>query len=179
MTRPWRFLLLLAILSPFAILLMFDLLIRESPKPRPTPEPRAAPFRLCPDVRVDRLPQGLVLRDRDLRNLGENVMGRSIQYQGGAQRVWVAVGYEVLGALEDLDFTDESVQVVRGRRVKITTTDIISAHRIRAGVWEDARFESPCDEFTVVTWNLPRRAFLDVVGGVSIVSGESSQGGIG
>jgi hypothetical protein len=116
---------------------------------------------------------------RELRNLGENVMGRSIQYTGRGQRVWVGVGFEVLDALEDLDFTEESMEIVGGRRVNVTTTDIIAAHRIRAGVWEDERFEPPCDEFTVVTWNLTEKAFIDVLDGVRTVYGESRHGGIG
>jgi hypothetical protein len=121
----------------------------------------------------------LALIKRDLRNLGENVMGRSIQYTGQSQRVWVAVGYDVLDGLEDLDFTEESHLTVGEREVNITTTDIISAHRVRAGTWQDERFEPPCDEFSVVTWNLTRKKFIDVVDSVKVVYGESRQGGLG
>lgn len=110
----------------------------------------------------------MVLKDKELRNLGENVMGRSIEYTGGRQRVWVAVGFDVLDALEDLDFTEETTSIVGGRRVTISTTDIISAHRLRAGTWEDTRFEPPCDQFTVVAWNVGERSFLDIVGGVEV-----------
>lgn len=114
-----------------------------------------------------------MLKDKELRNLGENVMGRSIHYTGGRQRAWVAVGFDVLDSLEDLDFTEETTSIVGGRRVTISTTDIISAHRLRAGTWEDTRFESPCDQFTVVAWNLGEKAFLGVVGGVEVTPPES------
>jgi hypothetical protein len=171
MKATWRLLLLLAILSPFAVLTMFDLFIRNEPQPRPTASPRAVPFRICPPVRVEHVPEGLALKDSELRNLGGNVMGRSIQYTGGRQRVWVAVGFEVLDSLEDLDFTRESTRAVGGRTVTISTTDVLSGHRLRAGAWEDGRFETPCDRFTVVAWNLDRDAFLDVVNGVSVAPG--------
>jgi hypothetical protein len=128
---------------------------------------------------VRNVPRGLALIKRDLRNLGENVMGRSIQYTGRTQRVWVAVGYDVLDSLEDLDFTEESALTVGNRRVNVTTTDIIAAHRVRAGTWQDERFEPPCDEFSVVTWNLTEKKFIDVLDSVKVVYGESRQGGIG
>jgi hypothetical protein len=179
MKSPWRFLLLLAILSPFAFLFATGFFEREIPRPRPSPRPRPAAFRVCQGVSVGGLPQGSVLVERDLRNLGENVMGRSIQYSAGLRRVWVGVGYEVLDALEDLDFTQESTSDVRGRRVKISATDILSGHRLRAGVWEDERFQSPCDEFTVVTWNLSTKEFHKVLRGIEVVSPESQHGGIG
>jgi hypothetical protein len=89
------------------------------------------------------------------------------------------VGYEVLDALEDLDFTQESTSDVRGRQVKISATDILSGHRLRAGVWEDQRFESPCDELTVVAWNLSPKQFLKVLRGIDVLSPESQEGGIG
>jgi hypothetical protein len=168
MKGPWRSLLLLVVLSPFVFLFATGFFEREAPKPRPSPRPRPAPFRFCPEVQVKTLPQGLVLRDRDLRNLGDNVMGRSIQYSGGGQRVWVAVGFEVLDSLEDLDFTEESTTSVAGRQVTISTTNVLSGHRLRAGAWEDPRFESPCNRFTVVAWNLGKKAFLDIVGGVGV-----------
>lgn len=167
-----RVALLLVILSPFVFLLATDF-VREAPQPRPSPRPRPAPFRICPDVSVEGLPGELVLKDKELRNLGENVMGRSIQYTGGRQRVWVAVGFDVLDSLEDLDFTDETTSIVGGRRVTISTTDIISAHRLKAGTWEDTRFEAPCDQFTVIAWNLGEKAFLGVVGGVEVTPRES------
>lgn len=170
MKRARRYLVLVAILSPFAVLLLFDPFIRDVPEPRPAASPRAVPFQICPEVRVERLPDGLVLRDRELRNLGGNVMGRSIQYTGGRQRVWVAVGFEVLDSLEDLDFTQETTASIRGRRVTISTTDVLSGHRLRAGAWEDARFDSPCSRFTVVVWNLGKKDFLDIVSGVTVVS---------
>lgn len=177
--KPWRLLLVLAILSPFAVLLMFDLFIRDAPEPRPAPSPRPAEFRVCPGVAVRSVPDGMAVIRRELKNLGENVMGRSIEYSGGGRRVWLAVGFDVLDTLEDLDFTDESVRTIGQRRVSITTTDIISAHRIRAGAWLDERFEPPCDEFTLVTWNLPEETFRDVLIGVRVSHGESRQGGIG
>jgi hypothetical protein len=162
-----RVTLLFVILSPFLFLLATDF-VRDAPQPRPSPRPRPAPFRFCPDVSVGGLPGELVLKDKELRNLGQNVMGRSIQYTGGRQRVWVAVGFDVLDALEDLDFTEETTSIVDGHRVTISTTDIISAHRLKAGTWEDTRFESPCDQFTVVAWNLGEKAFLEVVDGVEV-----------
>lgn len=167
-----RVALLLVILSPFVFLLATDF-VREAPQPRPSPRPRPAPFRICPDVSVGGLPGEFVLKDKELRNLGENVMGRSIQYTGGRQQVWVAVGFDVLDSLEDLDFTEEMTSIVGSRRVTISTTDIISAHRLKAGTWEDTRFESPCDQFTVVGWNLGEKAFLGVVGGVEVTPPES------
>jgi hypothetical protein len=173
-----RFGLFLLILSPLAFLLVSDP-VRRAPDPRPSPSPRKAEFRVCPGVAVRSVPRGLGLVRRELRNLGQNVMGRSIQFGGRGQRVWVAVGFDVLDSLEDLDFTEESVESVGSRRVNITTTDIISAHRIRAGAWQDERFEPPCDEFTVVAWNLTEKTFLDVLGGVRVVYGESRHGGIG
>jgi hypothetical protein len=168
MKGPWRFLLLLVVLSPFVFLFATGFFEREAPEPRPSPRPRPAPFRFCPEVRVKTLPQGLVLKDRDLRNLGDNVMGRSIQYSAGSQRLWVAVGFDVLDSLEDLDFTEESTTAVGGRRVTISTTDIISAHRLQAGTWQDARFDPPCDQFTVVAWNLGKKEFFDIVAGVGV-----------
>lgn len=168
----------LMVVSPLAFLLFSDP-VKRVPEPRPTPEPRPASFRVCQGVTVEAVPEGLVLVKRDLRNLGENVMGRSIQYSSGLRRVWVGVGYEVLDALEDLDFTQESTSNVRGRRVKISVTDILSDHRLRAGVWEDKRFRAPCDEFTVVAWNLSTREFLDVLRGIEVAYPESRQGGIG
>lgn len=169
---------LLLVVSPLSFLLVSDP-VRRVPEPRPTPEPRPASFRVCQGVSVEALPEGLVLVKRDLQNLGENVMGRSIQYSGGLRRVWVGVGYEVLDALEDLDFTQESTSNVRGRRVKISTTDILSGHRLRAGVWEDERFQAPCDEFTIVTWNLSTKEFLNVLRGIEVLYPESQHGGIG
>jgi hypothetical protein len=179
MKGHWRFLLLLAVLSPVAFLFAFGFFEREVPQSLPSPRPRPALFRVCQGVSVGGLPKGSVLVERDLRNLGENVMGRSIQYSAGLRRVWVGVGYEVLDTLEDLDFTQDSTSVVRGRRVKISATDILSGHRLRAGVWQDERFQSPCDEFTVVTWNLSSKQFLKVLRGIEVVSPESQQGGIG
>jgi hypothetical protein len=168
MKGPWRFALGVVVLSPFVFLFATGFFDREIPEPRPSPPPRPAPFRFCPEVRVKVVPDGLILRDRELRNLGDNVMGRSIQYSGGRQRVWVAVGFEVLDSLEDLDFTQETATGVAGRRVTISTTDVLSGHRLRAGAWEDPRFEPPCDRFTVVAWNLGRKEFLDIVGGVNV-----------
>lgn len=168
MKGPWRFALGVVILSPFVFLFATGFFDREIPEPRLSPPPRPAPFRFCPKVRVKVLPDGLILRDRELRNLGDNVMGRSLQYSGGRQRVWVAVGFEVLDSLEDLDFTQETTTGVAGRRVTISTTDVLSGHRLRAGAWEDPRFEPPCDRFTVVAWNLGRKEFLDIVGGVNV-----------
>lgn len=168
MKGPWRFSLGVVVLSPFVFLFATGFFDREIPEPRPSPPPRPAPFRFCPQVRVKVLPDGLILRDRELRNLGDNVMGRSIQYSGGRQRVWVAVGFEVLDSLEDLDFTQETTTGVPGQRVTISTTDILSGHRLRAGAWEDPRFEPPCDRFTVVAWNLGRKDFLDIVGGINV-----------
>lgn len=168
MKGPWRFVLGVVVLSPFVFLFATGFFDREIPEPRPSPPPRPAPFRFCPEVRVKVVPDGLILRDRELRNLGDNVMGRSIQYSGGRQRVWVAVGFEVLDSLEDLDFTQETTTGVAGRRVTISTTDVLSGHRLRAGAWEDPRFEPPCDRFTVVAWNLGRKEFLEIVGGVNV-----------
>jgi hypothetical protein len=168
MKGPWRFALGVVVLSPFVFLFATGFFDREIPEPRPSPPPRPVPFRFCPEVRVKVVPDGLILRDRELRNLGDNVMGRSIQYSGGRQRVWVAVGFEVLDSLEDLDFTQETATGVAGRRVTISTTDVLSGHRLRAGAWEDPRFEPPCDRFTVVAWNLGRKEFLDIVGGVNV-----------
>jgi hypothetical protein len=179
MKGPWRFVLGVVVLSPFVFLFATGFFEREVPEPRPSPRPRPATFRVCQGVSVGGLPKGLVLVERDLRNLGENVMGRSIQYSAGLRRVWVGVGYEVLDALEDLDFTQESTSDVRGRPVKISETDILSGHRLRAGVWEDERFQSPCDEFTVVTWNLSTKEFHRVLRSIEVVSPESQQGGIG
>lgn len=170
MKRARRYVVLAAILSPFAVLLLFDPFIRDVPEPRPAASPRAVPFEICPEVRVERLPHGLVLQDKELRNLGGNVMGRSIQYAGGRQRVWIAVGFEVLDSLEDLDFTQESAASIGGRRITISTTDVLSGHRLRAGAWEDPRFDSPCSRFTVVVWNLGEKEFLDIVRGVRVVS---------
>ena len=167
-----RIALFFVIVSPFVFLLATDF-VRDAPQPRPSPRPRPAPFRFCPDVSVGGLPGEVVLKDKELRNLGENVMGRSIQYTGGRQRVWVAVGYDVLDALEDLDFTEETNSIVGEHMVTISTTDILSAHRLKAGTWADTRFESPCDQFTVVAWNLGEKAFLAVVGGVKVTPPES------
>jgi hypothetical protein len=179
MKGPWRFLLLLVVISPFAFLFAAGFFEREDPRPRPSPRARPAAFRVCQEVSVEGLPKGLVLVERDLRNLGQNVMGRSIQYSGGVRRVWVGVGYEVLEGLEDLDFTQETTSEVRGRQVRISATDILSGHRLRAGVWGDERFQSPCDEFTVVTWNLSAKEFLNVLRGIEVVSPDSQHGGIG
>jgi hypothetical protein len=95
-------------------------------------------------------------------------MGRSIEYVGGSRRIWVAVGFDVLDTLEDLDFTEDATSQVDGRRVSISSTDILSGHRLRAGTWAEERFDPPCDEFTVVTWNLTRNEFVRVVSGVTI-----------
>jgi hypothetical protein len=179
MKGPWRFLLPLVIVSPFAFLFATGFFEREVPEPRPSPPPRPAAFRVCQEVSVGGLPKGLALVERDLRNLGQNVMGRSIQYSGGLRRVWVGVGYEVLDNLEDLDFTQETTSNVRGRQVRISSTDILSGHRLRAGVWGDERFRSPCDEFTLVTWNLSTKEFLNVLRGIEIAAPESQHGGIG
>jgi hypothetical protein len=168
----------LLIVSPLAFLLVTDP-IRRTPEPRPTPPPRPAAFRVCPGLAIGAVPEGMVLERRELRNLGENVMGRSIQYSRPGQRVWVAVGFEVFEELDDLDFTDGTVEMVGGRRVRLTTTNIISTSRIRAAAWDDERFEPPCDEFTVVAWNLAKKKFIDVVDSVKVVYGESRQGGIG
>jgi hypothetical protein len=163
-----RVAIIMLIVSPLAFLLMTDLFVRTEPRPRPSPSPRPVPFRFCPDVSVRAVPTDLSLKNKELRNLGENVMGRSIEYVGRLRRIWVAVGFDVLDTLEDLDFTVESTSHVDGRRVSISSTDILSGHRLRAGTWQEARFDPPCDEFTVVTWNLTRNEFVRVVSGVTL-----------
>jgi hypothetical protein len=160
--------LFLIVVSPLAFVLTTDLFVRTEPRQRPSASPRPIPFRFCPDVSVEAVPSGLSLTNKELRNLGQNVMGRSIEYVGGLQRIWVAVGFDVLDTLEDLDFTEESTSQVDGRTVRISTTDILSGHRLRAGTWEEERFDPPCDEFTVVTWNLTGNEFVRVVSGVTL-----------
>lgn len=165
MKLVWRITLLLLIVSPLAFILLFDA-FRRVPEARPSPSPRPIAFSFCPDIFVKPPPKGLILRNRELHNLGGNVMGRSLQFSAGPRRVWVAVGFDVLDALEDLDFTEESTAEVNGRRVRISATDVLSGHRLRGGTWEDSRFESPCDEFTVVAWNVNQKEFLRLLRGV-------------
>lgn len=115
---------------------------------------RRPAFRLCPQVSLRDPARRFALVDAELPNLGGNVMGRSLTYRDGPRRLSVNVGFDILDALEDLDFETTGSLRIGGRDVVLLASDALPRERLLAAVWEDARFQPPCDEFKVVAWNL-------------------------
>jgi hypothetical protein len=132
----------------------------------PAPE-RAAGYRFC-KVWVAPLPAGLALRDRQLRNLGGNVMGESVTYTGGGRKLQVHIGYDALGAADDLDFAERGTTYNKGRA--FTLLQSAGLPSIRAAYADEAGPQPPCNALTVFTTRFSPAELVAVLGAVRVAA---------
>jgi hypothetical protein len=107
--------------------------------------PRGGRFRFC-EARLR--PPPLPITKRQRRNLGGNVMGESITYSEGARKLTLHIGYDALGAAEDIDLAEEDSAFVGGRDFTLLQSKPLP------DIWAataQTGYLTPCDTVTLFT----------------------------
>jgi hypothetical protein len=106
---------------------------------------REGRFRVC-EARLRPPPMPITKRQR--RNLGGNVMGESITYSDGTRKATLHIGYDALGAAEDIDLTETDTAFVGGRDFTLLQSKPLP------DIWAataQTGFLTPCDTVTLFT----------------------------
>jgi hypothetical protein len=144
----------LAALFPIlvVVLIMALWLGRQESGPPPTAKPRTAGAVFCPKVLLG--PQaGLPIADRQLRNLGEGLMGETVTYRVGEGIFEIHVGFEAFEALEDLDFTPQGIVSLGGRRFELSKAAGVPKP-LWAATFDLGRGPEGCREVTLIGDNV-------------------------
>jgi hypothetical protein len=127
---------------------------------------RPGKLQACPDLGVAHLPAGVRLRDRELPNLGDGVLGRVVKYGDGQRLIAVHAGVDPLEALEDLDFEPQMLESA-GRRYVVSRTPLDSALIVAS--WEDESVDEPCGELAVMTRGFSLEELVPILDSVALV----------
>lgn len=132
------------------------------------PEASAPDF--CPRYDATTLPPQFVLRTRIVRNLGNDVMGRSYVYGDGRRAVEVHVGFDALDLYEDLDFVGRPVDSGGVDRTLHVPSSLGSGGFLGL-TWDEPDEEGPCAELTLIGRRVDQSTLLDVAAGLRRVGG--------
>lgn len=129
-----------------------------------TKAPRPAQYETCRPSGIA-APEGMVLIDRQLPNVGDGTLGRLEVYDGDASRLEITVGVDVLDAYEDLDFEAEPV-VVAGRPALLSRAGAFgTTDRLVVLTWRDAEVPGPCRDVALVGTNMSPTSLLALAHG--------------
>lgn len=106
---------------------------------------------VCGAPRLDVLPEGTELVDRELVSLGAQTMGRVETYRGEGHGLVAYVGIDPLSVLEDLDLTTEEVVVGR-RTVGLGHSPLVPG--LAVAKWSEPGQEALCALIGLVTTGL-------------------------
>ena len=138
-----------------------------APAPMPPAATRPVAFTRCPDIELTTMPPGLAKTDSVVEALYGNHMGYVITYAtaDGRRQLKTYSGVDLLGTLDDLDFTTSAVRV-DGRGFVLHHTTAIPDMLV-AQVETDGH-RPPCDNLFVQSRHLPRGQVLEVLGGLEL-----------
>lgn len=112
----------------------------------------------CPNLEPRDLPSGMAKVETITRNLGGGVFGKSTVFSDGYHEASFHIGYDIIFALDDLDFVDSNTRIGT-RRVTLHVPRAFPQGTMYAASWDIPVKPAKCALVTVVTKQFSRAEF--------------------